>query len=234
MLAFFFHHKNFMIAILALLSCSILCQILIGVLYHKLIRETENMSATKNKYLQKLKLKYTSCRQLHENIPNVSVFVDKYLHQIRIGRISLSFLKHLSGQLTLLAVLVAGIGACLGIIRGESFLMIAPFYLISFFGLYLYFVVTSLLDIPGKKSILRTNLVDYLENHLAGRLDQTQLDMRLVGMETPAKPEKDIVTAQEDNVEKNPVKKESLTNNSPAFTPSEAEELELLLREFLV
>lgn len=220
MLTLFFRHKGFMIAILALLSCSILCQILIGVIYHRLIRETENMSATKNKSLQKLKLKFTSCRQLHENIPNVSVFVDKYLNQIGIGRIRLSFLKHLSGQLTLLSVLVAGIGACLGIIRDESFLMIAPFYLISFFGLYLYFAVTSLMDVPGKVNILRTNLVDYLENHLASRLDQTQLDMRLVGMEEQPKQKTDLE-------ETNPKK-------APAFTPSEAEELELLLREFLV
>ena len=234
MLAIFFRHKNFMIAILALLSCSILCQVMIGVLYHKLIRETENMSATKNKSLQKLKLKFTSCRQLHESIPNVSVFVDKYLHQIRIGRISLSFLKHLSGQLTLLAVLVAGIGACLGIIHGESFLMIAPFYLISFFGLYLYFAVTSLLDIPGKISILRTNLVDYLENHLAGRLDQTQLDMRLVGMEVSAEPGTDKAAALKDTKKDTATEKELHTKNSLAFTPSEAEELELLLREFLV
>ena len=234
MLTIFFRHKNFLIAILALLSCSILCQVMIGVLYHKLIRETENMSATKNKSLQKLKLKFTSCRQLHESIPNVSVFVDKYLHQIRIGRISLSFLKPLSGQLTLLAVLVAGIGACLGIIHGESFLMIAPFYLISFFGLYLYFAVTSLLDIPGKISILRTNLVDYLENHLAGRLDQTQLDMRLVGMEVSAEPGTDKAAALKDTMKDTATEKELHTKNSLAFTPSEAEELELLLREFLV
>ncbi len=226
MLTLFFRHKNFMIAILALLSSSILCQVLIGVLYHRLIRETENMSTTKNKSLQKLKLKFTSCRQLHESIPNVPVFVDKYLHQIRIGRISLSFLKHLSGQLTLLAVLVAGIGACLGIIREESFLMIAPFYLISFLGLYLYFAVTSLLDIPGKVNILRTNLVDYLENHLAGRLDQTQLDMRLVSMEASTEMGTDKETA--------PIEKELQQKDPPTFTPSEAEELELLLREFLV
>ncbi|MCM1124218.1 MAG: hypothetical protein NC416_16675 [Eubacterium sp.] len=225
MLTLFFQHKNFMIAILSLLFCSILCQILIGVLYHRLIRETENMSATKNKSLQKLKLKFTSCRQLRETIPNVPVFVDKYLHQIRIGKISPSFLKHLSGQLTLLAVLVAGIGACLSIIRGESFLSIAPFYLISFFGLYLYFAVTSLLDIPGKAAILRTNLVDYLENHLAGRLDQTQLDMRLVGMEEPVEKKIETAPAPEKKVHK---------KSAPAFTPSEAEELELLLREFLV
>ncbi len=241
MLTVFFRHKNFMIAILALLSCSILCQILIGVLYCRLIRETENMSATKNKSLQKLKLKFTSCRQLHETLPNVGVFVDKYINQLSIGRFPVSFFRHLSGQLTLLSVLVAGIGACLGIIRGENFLEIAPFYLISFFGLYLYFAVSSLADIPGKMGMLRTNLVDYLENHLSGRLEQTKLDMRLVGMEEDPENKPDSTTEEK----KQSAKVSNLpqdddfrmlgdqTKNIPAFTPSEAEELELLLREFM-
>lgn len=229
MFALFFHHRNFMIAILTLLFCSIICQVLLGVTYRRLIRQTENMSATKNKSLQKLKLKFTSCTQLRETIPNVPVFVDKYLNQISIGKIPVSFFKHLSGQLTLLAVLVAGIGACLGIIQNESFFMIAPFYLISFFGLYLYFAAASLIDVPGKVNILRTNLVDYLENHLANRLDQTRLDMRMVGMEDPV-PKKADTKAEED-----PFAQQRTENkkNTPAFTPSEAEELELLLREFL-
>lgn len=241
MFALFFRHKNFMIAILALLSCSILCQILIGVLYRRLIRETENMSATKNKSLQKLKLKFTSCSQLHEKIPNVGVFVDKYINQLNIGRFPVSFFRHLSGQLTLLSVLVAGIGACLAIIRGESFLSIAPFYLISFFGLYLYFSVSSLTDIPGKMGILRTNLIDYLENHLSGRLEQTKLDMRLVGMEdtaadkpTAEKAEKKQTAKKTDSPQDDDFRMSGEpTPKTPVFTPSEAEELELLLREFM-
>lgn len=248
MFALFFRHRNYMIAILALLACSILCQILINVLYRRLIRETENMSATKNKSLQKLKLKFTSCRQLHENIPNVGVFVDKYINQLSIGRFPVSFFKHLSGQLTLLAILVAGIGACLGIIRGESFLSIAPFYFVSFSGLYLYFAVSSLTDLPGKTGMLRTNLVDYLENHLASRLEQTKLDMRLVGMEENNTDKIETKTIKNpDPKEPLPAQKTQISpqdddfrmphedkKNPPAFTPSEAEELELLLREFLV
>ncbi len=232
MLALFFYHKNFMFAILTLLLCSIICQLLLGVTFHRLIHETENMSATKNKSLQQLKLKFTSCTQLRETIPNVSVFVDKYVNQIRIGKIPVSFLKHLSGQLTLLAVLVAGIGACLGIIKDESFFVIAPFYVISFIGLYLYFAASSLVDLSGKINILHTNLVDYLENHLANRLDQTRLDKRMVGMaEEKAASHKE----ERSHAEKEPTAPQNAERqkNSPAFTPSEAEELELLLREFL-
>ena len=241
MLALFFRHKYFIFVILTLLFCSILCQILPGVIYRRLIRETENMSATKNKSLQQLKLKFTSCRQLHETIPNVSVFVDKFLNQISLGKIPVSFFRHLSGQLTLLSVLVAGIGACICIVQEESFLTIAPFYLVSFLGLYLYFATASLVDLPGKASILRTNLIDYLENHLANRLEQTRLDMRMVGMEDAAPESKKSAVVPDKPAEENSdSEKESFfekgaeyKKNSPAFTPSEAEELEVLLQEFL-
>lgn len=239
MLTYFFRHRHYMIAIFALLFASILCQLLIGLFYHRLIRETENMSATKNKSLQKLKLKFSNCRQLRESLPNVPVFVDKHLHQLSIGRIPVSLIRHLSGQLTLLSVFVAGIGACAGIIGGENILMISPFYLVSFLGLYLHFAVTSLMDIPGKANILRTNLVDYLENHLAGRLDQTRLDMRLVEPGGNAASEAANAGLKPQNAKAdagNAPEMESASSckkSTPVLTPAEAEELELLLREFV-
>lgn len=220
--ALFFQHKNFMIGILALLSCSIICQIVIGVIYHRLIWETEHMSTTTNKALQQLKLKFSGCRKINDKVSNVSVFVDKFMSQIRIGRIPLSILRHLSGQLMLLAVLVAGIGACLGIIHNESFFSIAPFYVVSFLGLYCYFAISSLIDIPGKVNVLRINLVDYLENHLATRLDQTEMDMQLIKPEQNTKPESHLSD------------KMSNDDSSLSFSRDEIKELESLLQEFLL
>ncbi len=238
MFALFFQHKNFMIGILSLLSLSIICQIAMGVIYHKLIRETENMSTTRHKSLQQLKLKFSSRNKINERIPNVSIFVDKFMNQIKIGCLPLSFLKHLSGQLMLLAVLVAGIGACLGIIHGESFFEIAPFYAISFLGLYCYFAVSSLIDIPGKARILRTNLVDYLENHLASRLEQTEMDMQFIKMDRPessknSKAENMNVASVSKTEDLTALSAPKQKENSPAISKSEVEELELLLKEFL-
>ena len=59
MLQILFKHPEFMITVLVLLSLSIICQISMGVLCHKLIWETENMSSTGNKSLQQLKLKFS-------------------------------------------------------------------------------------------------------------------------------------------------------------------------------
>lgn len=221
-----FRHPEFMVPMLILLFISIICQISIGVLFHKLIRQTENMSATNNKSLQQLKLKFSSCSKLHEGVSNVPVFVDKYIHKIKIGWFPMSALRHLSGQLVLLSILIAGISSCRSIIAGESFVYIVPYYIVSFLGLYCYFAISSLTDISGKMELLRINLIDFLENHLEGRLEQTALDLKLVSGETVSKSD-EIVSSSEDTLAVPAAK------TSGTFSPGEAKELEALLREFL-
>lgn len=225
-----FYHKEFMIPIFILLSLSIICQIIMGVLFRKLILETENMAVTGNKSLQQLKLKFSSCCKLHDGIANVSVFVDKYMFQIKIHKISFHVWKHLSGQLVLLAILIAGIGACMGIIEGESLLYIAPFYIISFLGLYGYFAVSSLVDIAGKYELLRTNLIDYLENHLADRLEQTELDMKLIQNESP---QASNCLSHEKEASPQKEKASDTPDNNSVFSHQDVNELETLLKEFL-
>ena len=225
-----------MVPILILLSLSIICQVSMGVLCHKLIWESENMSSTANKSLQQLKLKFSSCCQLHEGMSNISVFVDKYMNQLKVGGFSLSVLKHLSGQLVLLSILISGVGACRGIIMGESVLYVVPYYIISFLGLYCYFAISSIVDISGKTQILRTNLIDYLENHLVNRLEQTTLDMKLVqgdGASVKENNEAEKSAAIKEGVQE--IKKpEQDRPEEVILSHTEAQELESLLREFLV
>ena len=57
---------------------------------------------------------------------------------------------------------------------------ILPFYIVSFFGLYLYFSVSTVIDVKKKKRVLKVNLVDYLENHLSPRIDITRQDMEML------------------------------------------------------
>lgn len=231
-------HPEFMIPILILLSLSIICQISMGVLCHKLIWESENMSSTTNKSLQQLKLKFSSCCKLHEGVSNISVFVDKYINKIKIHGFSLSTLKHLSGQFILLSVLLSGIGACRGIVLGESVIYIVPYYIISFLGLYCYFAVSSLVDIADKANILRTNLIDYLENHFTSRLEQTTLDLKLVQGEETKTGESAGINKAEGTSRINGADSESAENRpdepeAGVLSHTEAKELESLLKEFL-
>ena len=163
--------KGLTIAIFIFLLVSILCQLLLSVIYRYLLKETENLSATKNKALKQCKLKFVNCYQLNGKVANIAVFVDKFLSNLRVCHISVGWLSHLAGQLLMLSVLCSGIGVFRAIIAGATLLQIIPYYLITIFSLYLYFAISGLVDLPEKKQMLKTNLMDYLENHQISRLE---------------------------------------------------------------
>ncbi|NLL76119.1 MAG: hypothetical protein GX235_02585 [Clostridiales bacterium] len=176
MFAVFLEHKLLSGAFLILLLLSIICQIMIGVIYQKMIKETDNMSSTKNKFLKQCKMKFANCYQLNEGVSNIPVFVDKFIAKVSFMGISLTSFKHLSGQFMLLSIVAAGAGACREIIRGETVGKILPYYIVSFLALYVFFSISGLVDIQGKKERLKVNLVDYLENHMVNKLRQSAID----------------------------------------------------------
>lgn len=167
---------------LGCLVLSIFLKILLGLLYQNMIRAADNMATTKNKQLKQCKLKFANCFELSGGVPNIPIFVDKFLNRLSVGHLSFQLLYHLSGQTMLLSVVFSGIGVCRSIMKGKTLGNILPFYIVSFFGLYLYFSVSTVADIKGKRRTLKINLVDYLENHLSPRIDVTRQDIeRLYG-----------------------------------------------------
>lgn len=174
MLEAFADTKVMMGVSISLLVCSLFLMIMIGALYQNLITETDNMSSTTNKLLKQCKLKFANCYRLNAGVANISVFVDKFINRLSIGKFSFRMLYHMSGQLMLLSVFFAGLGACISIVAGASLGQILPYYIVSLFGLYLYFSVSTLVDIKGKIQVLKVNLIDYLENHMVKRLEQPE------------------------------------------------------------
>lgn len=174
MLEAFADTKVMMGVSITLLVCSLFLMIMIGVLYQNLIAETDNMSSTTNKLLKQCKLKFANCYRLNAGVSNISVFVDKFLNRLSIGKFSFRMLYHMSGQLMLLSVFFAGLGACISIVAGANLGQILPYYIVSLFGLYLYFSVSTMVDVKGKIQVLKVNLIDYLENHMVNRLERPE------------------------------------------------------------
>ncbi len=156
--------------VLFFIVLSIICQIMIGVLYQNMINETDNMTTTDHPLLKQCKTRFINCYRLNGGVSNVQIFTEKFINRLHFGKISLATLYHMSGQMILLAVLIAGIGIYLGITAGNGVISLLPYYIVSLAGLYLFFSVSSAIDISGKKKILKTNLVDYFENHMVNRL----------------------------------------------------------------
>ena len=246
-------HLYFMEIMLVFLALSILFQILTGLVYRKIIRETDNMSVTENKFLKQCKLKFSNCYELNEGNINIAVFVDKFISQIRFAGISLSVMSHLSGQFMLLSVFAAGIGACKGIIEGDMLGELLPYYIASLFRLYAYFSVSSFVDVKRKNSMLRTNLIDYLENHLVKHLNlakekemqpyiirdviKEETDSQKEAGETIQNTEQQNEEIQIQKIETEEIKTEEIqiidVERSGSFSGDEQEELEELLQEFL-
>lgn len=176
MQAFLKGHAFFTGMALSLLLLSILCRFITGVLLKKLIKEAENMSATDNRLLKQCKLKFQNCYELNAGAVNVEAFVGKFMQNIRIGKCSLRLIGQLSGQFLLLSVFADGIGACLGLVHGETLGEVLPYYLIAFLSLYLYFSISGLIDVPGKKEVLETTITDFLENRMSERIKSVKQD----------------------------------------------------------
>ena len=180
MFTIFLEEKVISALMAACLVLSIFLRIFLGLLYRNMIKETDNMASTNNKMLKQCKLKFANCYQLSNGVANIPIFVDKFLGRLTFGHMSFSLLYHLSGQAMLLSVVFSGVGISRCIVRGKTLGDILPFYIVSFVGLYLYFSVSTVVDIKGKRRMLKVNLVDYLENHLSPRIDVTKQDIEML------------------------------------------------------
>ena len=165
---------------LGCLVLSLFLRIFLGLLYQNMIREADNMATTRNKTLKQCKLKFANCYQLSNGVANIPVFVDKFLNRLSFGLMSFSLMYHLSGQAMLLSVVFSGVGISKSISAGKTLGEILPFYIVSLLGLYLYFSVSTVVDVKGRKRVLKVNLVDYLENHLSPRIDVTRQDIEML------------------------------------------------------
>lgn len=226
------------VGMFGLFGLSILGKLVLGMLYGGMLRETENMATTKNRLLRQCKNKFSSCYQLNCGVNNIPIFVDKFLGRLCLGPVSFEGLYHFSGQAMLFSVTAAGVGICLAISEGKRMGEILPFFAAVFLGMYLYFSVSAAVDIPARKRMLKINLVDYLENHLSGRMNVTREDMDMLYGKKSVEllPIGGRITIPKtDNVGKRAVKQSEETPGDSLISEGKVteEELEALLKEFL-
>ncbi len=230
----FAEQKILTVGIFAGIALGIALKVFLGLLYGRMIKEADNMATTNNRLLKQCKVKFANCYEMNNGVPNISVFVDKFLCRLALGPVSFETLYHLSGQLVMLSVVFSGIGVCRSIIAGSTIGDILPFYIVSFAGLYLYFSVSAAADIKGRRRALKVNLVDYLENHLSPRINVTKQDVeRLYGNSSYT----EMAERKPRGVEFMPIggpEPEQEKLEAAAENAITEEELEALLKEFLI
>lgn len=138
------------------------CQLSVGFFWKKLVNESKRLEQEKPRLLRSWLEEYI---KEEGQISNKEAFVDKGLQEFKVGRFTLIQLNHLSGQVLFLGIFLSGVGASRGIIMGATLGQLLPFYLIALLGMYLYFSFSEMVAAEEKKEIVKTNLLDFLENH---------------------------------------------------------------------
>lgn len=232
MFTIIYEHKLLTGLISFFLLSSIICQIISGVIYQNMISQSDNMSATENRFLKQCKQKYANYYKLNGKMVNTGVFVDKFLQKIRIAGIRLNRLNYISGQMMMLSILITGIGICLSLAAGSTLFQMIPYYLISILGLYLYFTVSGIVDISEKRKALKVNLIDYLENHLVPRLETERENALEEGIKKREKYAKELLFEKEPEQNTELKLEEKPKVMAQQISNIHQDELENLLEEF--
>ena len=133
-----------------------------------------------------------------KEIMNIPIFVEQKIHQFKIRKYTLTQMKHISGQLLLFAIFLAGLGVCKDIIGGKTLGQILPFYVICLLGLYIHFLLSGFLDMEEKNKTIQRNVVNFLENKKAYLYQKKELQTQL-----DIEDRKDIFGEKEDEELKN-------------------------------
>lgn len=168
----------------AICGLGILAKWLTRNLYKRLIKETDNMSLTKNKNLRAFKQKAESTYQMNQGIPKARPFVERQMYDFKFMRIPLGTWTIFSNQMTLWCFLAGGAAAF------ASYWFKADPYFIVLYGSVgiLTGLFTILVDhgagITEKQQQLFVALDNYMENHLIYRLDKERKGIPVTEVKT--------------------------------------------------
>lgn len=139
-------------------------------LYKRLLKETDNMTLTKNRYLRDLKQKTENAYRLNQGIRNSRVYLEKQLSTYRFLGITLSGWANFGGQMTVWCFLLGGAAAF-----GAYWYRCDSYYIVLYGSAgILAGLLTMAADYwanlgEGKQQLLNS-LQDYMENSLFNRL----------------------------------------------------------------
>ncbi len=138
-------------------------------LYKRLLKESANMSLTKNKRLKELKQKAENTYRMNQGMRDSGAWLEHQLNDMRFIGLTLNGWGNLSAQLTWRCLLLGGAGALF-----SYWYRLDTYYIVMYGGgAVLMAMLTMLFDngtVSGRREQLMASLQDYMENILCPRL----------------------------------------------------------------
>jgi len=180
MVQFLFSKNIIIYTFIGLCGVGIVIRLMMDLVFKSLVKESDNLGATRNNQLKHMKMKFETCYKLKIGVNNVDTFVDKNVLKYRFGAILLSTWECLSGQVLYLSLLLVPIITLFGVIfdcnQDEILLTGAVGILVS----AVLILVDKGINLSVKKRMMKMNLLDYLENFCKVRLEQEAFQPELI------------------------------------------------------
>lgn len=158
----------------------VLVKIMLDIIFSRLIKASDNMGTTNNKFTQMMKKKFETCYKLKIGVNNVDIFVDKYVYRYKFGGILLSTWENIGVQILMLCLLTGSVSSLLGLIYGCGKNEILSTFSVGILTSALLILIEGFMNNSGKKDVIRLNMKDYLENFFKVRLEQEAFHPELI------------------------------------------------------
>lgn len=165
----FLETGNALYVLTAVCLLGIMTRLVTKNLYKRLVKESANMTLTKNKGLKELRQKAESTYRMNQGMRDSSAWLEHQLNEMRFMGMTLTGWSGLSTQITWLCLLLGGAGAFF-----SYWYRLDSYYIVMYGGGSVLMAMLMMLfdngTVSGGRERLTASLQDYMENVLCPRL----------------------------------------------------------------
>ena len=171
----FLENYNLLFAMTILIAFTIAFKCMCAIIYQVLLRDSEQVPSTKNKWIRAMYTKFEACYKLKIPIHNPGCFIENHMAQYHFLGISMKTLENTD----IFCGLIVTASTLLSIMCGIYYEFPMRWTLIHSMTLvfFLLFLAASelLFQVRHKRSLLRLQLLNYFENTLQAKLENQYL-----------------------------------------------------------
>lgn len=155
---------------LVLTLVAMICRVIPGIVIDHLLKDTENITLTKGKYIQNFKNRVEQIIAVDRQVNDTGIFVEKYLRRKRFLWINLRKMRQFSLELMVLSLGVHIFAAAYAAIMDMSENFILWSSVVPVFGLLLYIITCLIVDYSYKYEWVKINMQNFVENEYINHL----------------------------------------------------------------
>lgn len=163
--------ENIFIAVVGICGLGIVVKLMIHHTYQRLLRAASDIGHSNHRLMKVLCMKFETCYQLKIGVPNVSLFVEKYLRHYRVFGINMKTWEHVN-MISVILVMVCSMGTSIwGMMTGAKSTQVFLPLLIGVVGTGFLLFIDFTWNTENQWKMLQVDITDYLENVCKPRLE---------------------------------------------------------------